>query len=532
MWSKTYAFGDGAPPLRVVIEQDPVYERQDGAGKIAIFGNIFNLQDLDGWTISGLDQASFIDRLATLSGYFLVIWFDAEKQQVSIANDVMGNFRLYYHASDRGITLSDGLDRVHAASGLHPGERELVEEELRFFKFHYYTTGGGTSFSHIQKMLPASLWKYAATGLDRQIYFGEIASPEPDVASYSESMAKTVKSNIRDALDPDLPNILYFTGGVDSTYLALCLQEMEIKFYPVFVRYDPPDYGNSSDYYSANVMAGKLGLDLEIVELKLDRDSPYQDVAFKRHPFDSAFATTHYQSGHALLDKYGRCNIINGQSSDSIFCWGASTPTIGGFLQRYVVSKYYYNAAAFIRALASKLITAIYRRRWPVDHPFRLSVDPDQYIIGLLDPQGYLPVSRDIEGGAAYYAYLARIANDISGQLGHRMDKVIMYMKLMYLQGTSNISVIESCREYDHKVVAPFIDGRIVQMRMDRQNDLLNLFKPRYVLIEYIKKHHAVELPQITKKLNSQLKAADTGEFRNIELEFKRSWLEKLISLY
>lgn len=92
-------------------------------------------------------------------------------------------------------------------------------------------------------------------------------------------------------------------------------------------------------------------------------------------------------------------------------------------------------------------------------------------------------------------------------------------MKMMYLQGTSNIFVIESTREYGHNLVMPFVDARLVFLKMSMQNESRNLRHPRYVLEENLQRRYNIDTDVIERGRRGWAEAASHDEYQKVLAE-------------
>jgi hypothetical protein len=81
-----------------------------------------------------------------------------------------------------------------------------------------------------------------------------------------------------------------------------------------------------------------------------------------------------------------------------------------------------------------------------------------------------------------YREYLETIVADIAGNLDRVQGAIRMYMKLMSLQGPVDIVLVEAAHAHGYRLVLPFLDARIINLKRKCQSDWRNLFHPRFVL--------------------------------------------------
>jgi len=211
------------------------------------------------------------------------------------------------------------------------------------------------------------------------------------------------------------------------------------------------------------------------------------DQIVRRHPFDKAYFLPLEHLFAWAGRTFGRCNIVNGQSSDSIYCWGASGRTIGCFLQRLLVNDLLLAQPRVLRGMAVRAIEAVYRHRWKLPRTLKVPYRSNDYWAGLLDPQGYLPVIHIDSEHHEYRRYLAAVVEKLVRGLDNDSEALRMYLKMMYLQGPTNVPLVAAARAHGHNLVMPFVDARLVNLRRERQDDRRNLFRPRYVLEEFMR---------------------------------------------
>lgn len=475
--------------LKIHLSQSPIFSRSDDVCDVKFYGSIYNLDTVKGFDYSRFDKQKFVEFLNNISGFFLAVFEDKTTGIKYLANDIFGNFRVYYYEDKTGLFISDNWQMIVNKVKDEHGKLVIDKNEKYYFSRHHYTTGGRTYVKHVDKMMPASIYTISAKGLNKEIYFKKGITKSYDDGYYRDKNFELVSENIRKAIQPEYKNILFFSGGIDSTYLAVSMQNQNIPFTPVFINYVPGSKSNTIDYSKAAAVAKILNMNLEIIETPLADNLNLLNKPVRRHIFDRAFSVNIEYAVNKLNEKYGSCNIINGQSSDNIYCWGPSSKTTGNFIQRFFTSEIYFKRSKVIKSLLSAVVKQLYCIKWKTNIGFKIPSTNSDYWLGILDPQGYLPFIHTDKRYLEYRNYLSQIAEDTLICLNRESETARMYFKLMtYLQGPDNISFVESCRAYSHNPVHPFVDARIVYLKMRYQNELKNLFHPRYVLEELLLK--------------------------------------------
>lgn len=486
-----------------------------------LYGSIYNKGNID--DVTGAHDISAIKRsLSNLSGYFFLIVFDKKSNEIHLFNDIFGNYRVYYTLSDGNVYISNSYIKLHGLFEHNP----CNTHEMKYFEGKRYTTGFSTLNQNVHKVWPAANFKIGHS-FDRGIYF-EKQNVQTD-KHYERANYELIKQNIVDNIDPSLTTLLFFSGGVDSTYLALLLKEQEIPFTAVFIEYTPEESDNFVDKSKVLSVCKALNIQLEIIKLDIEKQfEKYQDIAFQQHPMDKAFSISLYYACDFLKKKYGMCNIINGQSSDSIYCWSSSGKSLGAFLQRYLTLPYYIKSIYPIRKLTSSIIGYLYKRRWGLNSSYRIPTSEESYWLALLDPIGYLPITSTDTEHLDYYQYLNEEASHILSLLGNKPELLTFYTKFLYLQGTSNMPVIKSSEYYNHKMIMPFLDARIVQLKMKYQNELKNLFFPRYVLENFMEDNFTFDISIIDGAKKVKHPTGDFSSFISLTRKIYSRWDMKI----
>ncbi|MFH1686482.1 MAG: asparagine synthase-related protein [bacterium] len=514
--------------MRLNMAREPVYSRQNENYAISVYGTIHNPALLGEADWCSIDKTHLTDLLNQIGGYFCLHLVQVNTGREYLANDIFGNYRLYLVAKGN---QSVWCDTWAAAQQECPGRHIRNPFEERYFRRHNFTSGGRTMMAEVDKLKPATLVTVVDGLMTETIYLDTKLERITDDAAYIGRNLDLITSSLSEVIKHDQPTFLMFSGGIDSTYLACVLRELELPFTPLFVKFNPTDRDNAVDGCKASTVARELGLTLQTVEVDAESHSKLAGRAALRHPFDRAYAIPYEHAFEWLLEKYGRCNLINGQASDSIYCWGASGTTLGSLIQRYLISDTYFDGPRWLRAMISRLVAAVYRRRWKMTFPFRVPYDGDEVWVGLLDPQGYLPIVHTAEKDREYHLYLFDIVREIANEIGRNRDAMRMYLKLMYLQGPSNIAPIEAARAYGHNMVLPFVDARLVRLRRQYQSERRNLLRPRYVLTRALQDRYGFNPSIINRCRPVQSEAVNTSRFEATLKRAYRQWDQVLDEL-
>ena len=462
-----------------ITKHKKIFKFESDALFFEIFGSIYNEKEVCDNLINSRGKSDLLALIHNISGYFFLYVRNQEGEYYF--NDIFGNFRLY--------EISEGTEKIlfdeFNTYSKYRKKLSINNVEEQYLKIHKYTTGQGTIFNEVSKMIPASFWSLENDVLEQSIYFSTDKAYVGVDGDYESLNYELIKKNIQSGLDPNLPTVLFFSGGVDSTYLYFVLKELNIDFRLIFIRYSVFEKDNRVDLVKVQKIASLLGEECEILDFDIENEfDKYDQLSFSSHPFDMAFPSMYFAQD-AIVKKYGRCNIINGQTSDSIYCWGNSSKSISAMIQRFLASDRYMGSPYMFRKVIAKTLSFVYKIHWRKKDSFYIPFNWNDYLVGLLSPQGYVPIIRSCTNYREYNDYLSDIVDHVTVNLSR--PEAILYMKFMYLQGTSNIMVIESANKFDHNLIMPFLDARIVYLRMLSQSNTKDLIFPRYVLEQVMK---------------------------------------------
>lgn len=510
--------------LEIRISETPAYSRTTTCTKLESYGYLHNPEELDRFDIDLADDDSVGELVNRLGGYFCLVITDLRTGTTRLATDLYGNYRLYAISDGQSVIISDDWRALTERLRDQESGVEINPHEQYYFQRHRYTTGGGTFVKGLHKILPGSLLTQRDGRLNWRPCLRTRIERQYDDSRYAQENLCLITETIRDKLQPDRPNLLFFSGGIDSTFLACVMGKAGIEFTPLLTRWEPTDRDNLVDQNKARIVTKHLGLPLMVCHVDLQRNQQLVDRAALRNPFDKPYPVPFEYTYKWLAEKYGPCNIINGQSSDSIYCWGASGKTIGSFLQRFLVNDLFVRAPGLARRLAASAIAAVYRRRWSVPYRFRVPVGEDDYWVGLLDPQGYLPVVHTEQEYAEYHSFLQRIVTRLRQGLDNDSEAMRIYMKMMYLQGPANVYIIQAARGYGHNLILPFVDARVLNLRRRYQNDKRDLVHPRYVLEKTLTQTFGFDPAIVEKGKKVDFAEADQTNYEQLVKQAYQRW--------
>ena len=422
-------------------------------------------------SISATNIGSFINNI---KGYFVFVGL--ERDRMVIANDITGGFRLYtcvvggttYFSNDH-----DYLIRLMGENGLLRRD----DNEYRYWCRHGYTTGGATYIAGLNKVEPASLIEATASGINATCYFKDIAN-EPDAGKHTELCLRELDSVVREATAPDKEVVLFFSGGVDSTLLALLLRVSKRVFYPVFMKARPFYRDNYESYLRAEANASYLGLHLHEIEIDIESNDGTLAAIARAMPFDRHPARLHFGALDQIQKRYGSDIIIlSGQGADNVLSFGPSGRTKGDFAARALI----YHAYGVLAKAAAKAVGRALRGR------FRAPVSEIEYLTAFFDPQQYYAVLDDADP-ASYRQYIEAAVMRLAASLKSK-PALLMYLKTFtYLQGADNQVVYASARKAGiERINLPYTSPEFIYRTIRYKDQGREFLHPKYFVRQSIR---------------------------------------------
>ena len=463
------------------------------------------------------------DWIHLIKGYFL--YLRIEKDSFFLANDITSGFRLYYLMAKSGIYFSDRY------SGLinKAKEEDLTEvnrNEVIFLKKKGYTTGGKTVLKYLNKMKPASFLFWKDNRLGEKIYFKTVKQL-PNRKKYAESVHNDIEESFDLLKRWKDPKILLFSGGVDSTLLALSLKNKRINFTPIFFLLKPCYRENLSDLSKCKSVAKHFNLDVRVLEIDwefcdLERLNVFDWMLFDRH-----FSLGFFHVARAISAEFGKDTIvICGQSADSIFSYGPSTNSLRDVFNR---SLFHFRWKFYSWVLNSLFFCCRMDRRFKKYEP-RYLVDKRSYLYWFLNSLGYFPVSikGPLEDFQKYYEDII----DFVTYFIRNTESATMYLKIYsHLQGSDNQVVINSFRNAGiHRILLPYATPQIIYNTLRFRNGKMDVFNPKYVVYDIIKNYFKAEMPKIKKDAKKDLSFEFTaGEVSQKAMNMFQERMKKMI---
>ncbi len=474
--------------------------------------------------LAGIKSSNILDKVHEVDGYFLILI--SNENEFILANDITGGFRLYYLKTSDGYFFTDNYENA-LEKAFENGPLEPNHFEIDFWRRHDYTTGGETFFKEVKKMQPGVILKLNGQSVKTKSYFKNVEN-KPDYKKYLDTIHSNLARTVSILKERNEKVVLLFSGGYDSTLLALELMAQSVDFIPVYFQLKPSFKIAHKDTIRCKIVSERLGLKTQYFDIEWQEEfKNYTDVVANlltnRHIGAGHFATARF-----IKKLYGEnVTIVCGQGADSIFSYG---PTYKNLNDVIVRSMYYIDNAVFSSATNIALrIAQYYKKRKGKFYKF-FRTNSEMYLLSFFDGAGYIPI-YNVERNDESKDFSLQIIQKITNNLKNRNAKMMALKTYGFLQGPANQVVYCSLNHYGmSKVVLSYCTSTIIHGTVKFRNNKHDIFNPKYVVMDLIRKHFAFDYPD-------NIKAGKTVEndnlvpLSNIQNESNRKYEERLQQL-
>lgn len=394
-----------------------------------------------------------------------------ENNKLIINSDVFSGHRIYYWEKGDDVFITDDVLKFIPESELKA--LEISEFENIFFSKHGYTSGDATRYKMIKKLPPSSMMIVNENGisLNSTWSFGNIKNA-PNRFDYENAIHESVARSLIPLKTLGRPVVLCFSGGKDSTYIALILKELEIKHELAFFQVRNSKT-NERELKKAKAQAMRLGIVLNVYDIT-DSFNPEIEEGIRRfNIFDNHYCRVQFYGCKELRHKYGDdLIIINGQNSDSILTYGPSESKFSSKVKRYLL----HGDSMWLKKLCAFIIGSMFRKRLrvPRNRSERLSAfyDNFKYCL-LLDKRSNrysITMSEKIDAISKFI------------QVNDSENNLMMYLKVFtHMQGSDAQVVTQSCRG-EGDLIMPFSTKDIIKAALQFKDNETETKHPKYAL--------------------------------------------------
>lgn len=463
-----------------------------------------------------MDCHSFsIADVEKVKGYYTYIKITSDN--LTIINDIAGNYRMYYMKKSNKIYISD--DFLTLFNLLDVSERIPDIFEIEYWDKHRYTTGEGTFVKSIKKFKPAHITVITENNINEHSYFKNIEHI-PNREKHFEEILSDLRDSISIIKTMPQKKVLLFSGGADSTLLVKLLQEQKVDFIPVFGKITPANSMNFDDELKVKYSANKLGINVK--ELLIDANKSLHpeivDIMFT----DRAIAYLLFGMVEAIKKEFGNDVIIlTGEIADSILNFGPTDNDIVGFIGR----KLMFDRKSLINILFLHILKISRKRYCNCCLPKNLN----EFLCSFFDDNAYKCII-DKSKSKDYYDKCLSIVNKYKTNLNYH--SLMMYLKAFgFLQGSDQYVYVQAAEFYNLKIILNFATQKIIYSTIKNTDYKYEIYHPKSVVYKILKDVFNYKMPDIKKYKNYKKEQSKNEPFRFMIENKNKVFYEKLNSL-
>lgn len=501
-YSKIKEFKIGGKNIFLFLKNMPYYEDKD----TIIMGFPYNLKGAD------INEKNIF----SIKGYYTCL--KISDKALTVINDIFGNYRMYYMCKDNNIFISD--DFLTLYNILNINERIPDYFNIRYWQKHRYFTGEGSCIKCIKKFKPAHITTFSASEIQEKLYFKNVEN-----CPNRKQLFNDILCDLRDTVSClkkiPLTKVLLFSGGTDSTLIVKLLQEQDIDFIPVFIRFNPLNSMNYDDLLKANYAANILGIKIKEIVIDNSKKLPNDiiDIMFT----DRAMAKMLFFAIEKIRQEFGENIIIlNGQASDSIFNFGPTDTTFGDYISRQLMFDY--------KSWQNRLLLYIlhsFRTRYKNN---KLPKTEEEFLLSFFDNNAYKCLI-DSSNSKEFNKQCLDIIKTYSLPLSSKFS-LLMYLKIFgFLQGSDNYMPVQACEYNKIKTIFLFATPNIIYSVTKNTDYKFEILHPKSVIYDILKKVYNYKMPNVKKEPNYKDQILKQLPIRQFEEESYYVYYDKFRTL-
>lgn len=397
----------------------------------------------------------------------------SEKKTV-ISTDIFGGNRIYYFSDGRNVTITDNIFRYFSEEELN--NLTIDPNEKHYFNKHGYTSGFGTVYKEIKKTPPCSSLIIDTNGLMLKSNWNfQHIENIPDRDSFVKEVHESVLKELSVLRGVDRPVVLCFSGGVDSSYLEVVLQELNIDHMLVFFK-DASVAANRKEIAKAREKAQSFGKKLVEIDIRGKHDVKIEEELRKFNYFDRHYGRLHMYGVREISNRYKNAIIVNGQNSDSILSFGPSEDKMSSYVKRYFI----YGRNRILKSLYGNIIGALFRRK------LRIPTDEERPH-ALFDNFKYCMLLENER--PEYCQWRKEMVETIIefNRVGSDMNQTFTCLKLYSHTHSADAQIVtQSAKMNGLDLLMPLSTPRFIELTLRYKQDEIELANPKYVLKDYL----------------------------------------------
>ena len=258
----------------------------------------------------------FIEKL---EGMFAFIIVDTVRDRSVVVRDPLGIKPLYLYSSVEGIF---GCSEIKGLVEFREVETKVSSSDVFEFFQNGFVYEPRTGFEGIEKLMPGSFLVIESNGRSERIQYARPLGQGPDDQSAEIDYEALVGDSIRRELVADAPVGIFFSGGIDSTVLAL---ESGKDAHLLSVSYGAGDgeSESASDDAAVDMFTERYGRNLTRVNISHDSGGDilesFRRVASGTEELVSDFTYIASQEISEAARRSGFKVMLSGMGADEVF---------------------------------------------------------------------------------------------------------------------------------------------------------------------------------------------------------------------
>jgi len=451
-----------------------------------------------------------------LTGDFLIIEERFEKV-VAFAVDFFGHSR-YYYTIDKNSTITISK----SASDFFSNNCEFDYYQIFHFLLKGYTWKGGTFINDLKIICPSIKYLLHENGLIEEI----VKIPEvKDRASLEDQVSKVLNGIAK--CNPESELNLMFSGGKDSTFIALILNDCRINFNAIYNKYTNPTFSlNALDALLSSNVAASQGF--KYTELNNDANSDISKFVLKTIsllPFEFHISIAQRN----IIDFASKSSskiVLTGQNADSLYNFGftgtythykAIIKFLLGILKPEEYENFvhrYFQSDRVIKSIAENSPSWLTKSLWKAFNP-----SAQLTLLNLLSVFTFngtaipifewrsMEVLANKKGQQQVYERNKKEIADLikeykNGNIFSLRELLIRIKLLGHCQGKDVRCITEWCREYGLKNIQVYSASPVFWKLLHLPITLKDIYQPKYLIYRFIKKR--VNYDKLDKLIQKQ----------------------------
>jgi asparagine synthetase B (glutamine-hydrolysing) len=472
--------------------------------------NPFNLSNLDA------KYHSISEIIPFITGDYLIIEQKNEKV-VAFAVDFFGHSRFYFSISKGGtITLSNLVDDVKTES------YNYDYYQILHFLLKGYTWKGGTFLNNIKIVSPSINYLLYENGVKEET----IKIPKFNNDNSLEDQVSKVLKAISETEHGKEINLM-FSGGKDSTFIALLLNDLGLRFNAIYNKYTSPTFSlNAIDALLSSNVATSQGFKYTELNNNARQDiKNYVLKTIKLLPFEFHTSIAQRNIIEYALSSDSKI-MLTGQNADSLYNFGfTGTYTHYKAIIKFLIGKLkreeyenfvnrYFQSDRVLKSIAdntpSRLTKLIWKKFNP-DEPITL-----KQLLNIFTFNGTaiptiswkrMELITSIKGRDFVYRRNEKEISKLIVEFENRnidsLRELLLRIKLLgHCQGKDVRCITEWCREYGMKNVQIYSASPVFLKLVKLPISFKDIYQPKYLIYNFIKKR--VNYDQIDKLVQKQ----------------------------